>query len=70
MGHGGYVGLVNWSPDSKKIVSAAQDNVIRIFDVETGSLLCEPFLSHKNNLTALSMRSSMHSDDPEVVSGA
>ena len=64
------MGLVNWSPDSKKIVSAARDNVIRIFDFETGSLLCEPFLGHKNNLTALSMRSSLHSDDPEVVSGA
>ena len=67
-GHGGYVRLVNWSPDSKRIVTAALDNVIRIFDVETGILLCE-VIAHKNSVTALSMRTSLYSDDPEVISG-
>ena len=67
--YGGYVRLVNWSPDSKTIACASLDNVIRIFDVQTGTLLCEPLMGHNNNLTALSMRSSLHGDDPEVVSG-
>ena len=61
--------LVNWSPDSKRIVTAALDNVIRVFDVETGIPICEPLLAHKGNLTALSMRPSLYSDDPEVISG-
>ena len=68
-GHGGYARLVNWSPDSKRVVTAALDNVIRIFDVESGTLLCEPLIAHKNSVTALSMRPSLYSDDPEVVSG-
>ena len=61
--------LVNWSPDSKRNVTAALDNVIRIFDFETGILLCEPLIAHKSNLTGLSMRPSLYSDDPELVSG-
>ena len=51
------------------IISGALDNVVRIFDVETGDLLCEPLTGHKNNLTSLSFRSSPHGDEPEVVSG-
>ena len=31
VGHGGYLRCVNWSPDSKKIVTAALDNLIRVF---------------------------------------
>ena len=62
--------VVNWSPDSKRVVSGALDNIIRVFDVETGTLLCEPLTGHKGNLTALSLRSSPKSDEPEVVSGA
>jgi WD40 repeat protein len=63
------VRVVNWSPDSRMIISGALDNVVRIFDVETGDLLCEPLMGHKNNLTALSFRPSLHGDEPEVVSG-
>jgi len=63
------VRLVNWSPDSKRIITAALDNVIRIFDVETGLSLCKPLIAHKNNLTAISMRPSLYSDDPEVIFG-
>jgi WD40 repeat protein len=64
------VRVVNWSPDSKRIISGALDNAIRIFDVETGTLLCEPLTGHKNNLTALSLRPPLQGDEPEVVSGA
>jgi WD40 repeat protein len=64
------VRVVNWSPDSKRIISGALDNVIRVFDVETGTLLCEPLTGHKNNLTALSSRPSLQGGEPEVVSGA
>ena len=39
-GHGEYVRIINWSSDSKIIVSGALDNVIRVFDVETGISLC------------------------------
>jgi hypothetical protein len=46
------------------------DNVIRIFDVETGALLCEPLTGHKGNLSALSLLSSRKGDEPEAISGA
>lgn len=62
--------IVNWSSDSKMIVTGALDNVIRIFDVETGIPLCEPLMGHKDYLRSLSFRSSLHGDEPEVVSGA
>ena len=61
--------LVNWSPDSKRIVTATLDNDICIFDVETGIPLCDPLVAHKSKLTAISMRPSLYSEDPEVVSG-
>jgi WD40 repeat protein len=69
-GHGGYVRVVNWSPDSKWIISGAMDNAIRIFDVETGALLCEPLTGHKGNPSAVSLRSSRQGDEPEAISGA
>jgi WD40 repeat protein len=71
-GHGGYLRCVNWSPDSKKIVTAALDNLIRVFDVETGTLVCEPLSGHKSTLTSVSFRlfpGFSHDDEPEVVSG-
>ena len=68
-GHGGSVNLVNWSPDSKRIVTAAQENLIRIFDVETGIPLCDPLIAHQSYLAAILMRPSLHSDDLEVISG-
>ncbi|KAI0296962.1 WD40-repeat-containing domain protein [Multifurca ochricompacta] len=67
-GHGGYLRVVNWSEDSKKIVTGALDNTIRVFDVDTGTLLCEPLTGHKGSPTAVTFRSSSHSDDLEVVS--
>ena len=62
--------VVNWSPDSKWIISGAVDNVIRIFDVETGALLCEPLTGHKGNPSAVSFRSSRQGGEPEAISGA
>jgi WD40 repeat protein len=69
IGHEGYVRLVNWSPDSKRIITADEENVIRIFDLETGISPCEPLIAHKNKLTSISIRPSQSSDDPEVISG-
>lgn len=70
VGHGGYLRCVNWSPDSKKIVTAALDNLIRVFDVETGTLFCEPLSGHKSTLTSVSFRLFSNDDEPGVVSGA
>jgi WD40 repeat protein len=69
-GHGGYLRCVNWSPDSKKIVTGALDNLIRVFDVETGTLVCEPLSGHKSTLTSVSFRLFSNDDEPGVVSGA
>ena len=52
------------------IISGALDNIIRIFDVETGISLCEPMMGHKGYLSSLSFRSPLHGSEPEVVSGA
>ncbi|KAI9459860.1 hypothetical protein BJY52DRAFT_1364640 [Lactarius psammicola] len=69
-GHGGYLRCVNWSPDSKKIVTAAEDYLIRVFDVETGTLICEPLSGHKSTLTSVRFRSSSKGDEPEVLSAS
>lgn len=61
--------VVNWSPDSKMIVTGARDNTIRVFDVETGSIVCKPMTGHTSTPTMLSFRSSSLHDDFEVVSG-
>ena len=60
--------VVNWSPDSKSIVTGARDYVIRVFDVETGSLICQPLTGHSSIPTLLAFRSSSLNLD-EVVSG-
>jgi WD40 repeat protein len=71
MGHGGqYVRAVNWSPDSQRIVTAALDNRIRLFDVETGTPLGEPLTGHVNTPTVVAFRSSLLHHGLEVISGA
>ena len=69
-GHTGYLRRVNWSPDSKKIVTAALDNLVRVFDVESGTLVCEPLSGHTSTLTSVAFRSFSTGDEPEVLSGA
>lgn len=69
-GHTGYLRCVNWSADSKKVVTAALDNLVRVFDVETGTLICEPLSGHKSTLTSVAFRSFLNGDEPEVLSGA
>jgi len=68
-GHEEYVRVVNWSPDSKWIVTGAWDNTIRVFDVETGSLVCKPLIGHTSIPTMLAFHSSSLRHDLEVVSG-
>jgi WD40 repeat protein len=63
------VRVVNWSPDSKWIVTGARDNTIRVFDVETGSLVCKPLTGHTSVPSMLTLRSSSLHHDVEVVSG-
>jgi len=63
------VEIVNWSSDSKWIVTGAWDNRIRVFDVETGSLVCNPLAGHTSFLTMLAFRSSLLRHDIEAVSG-
>ena len=60
--------VVNWSSDSKWIVTGARDNTIRVFDVETGSPVCKPLTGHSSVPSMLTLRSSLH-HDVEVVSG-
>ena len=61
--------IVNWSPNSKWIVTGARDNTIRVFDVETGSLVCKPLTGHTSIPTMLTFRSCSLHHDVEVVSG-
>jgi WD40 repeat protein len=63
------VTVVNWSPDSKMIVTGSRDNTIRVFDVETGSIVCKPLTGHTSTPTMLAFRSSPLHHDLEVVSG-
>jgi WD40 repeat protein len=65
----GYARIVNWSPDSKWIVTGAWDNTICVFDVETGSLVCKPLTGHTRTPTMLAFRSSLLHHDIEAVSG-
>jgi WD40 repeat protein len=68
-GHRGYVRVVKWSPDSKWIATGARDNTIRVFDVETSSLVCKPLMGHTSIPTMITFRSSSLHNDVEVVSG-
>ena len=68
-GHRDYVKVVNWSSDSKGIVTGADDNTIRVFDVETGSLICKPLTGHTSIPTMLTFRSLLLNHGVEVVSG-
>ena len=61
--------VVNWSPDSRWIVTGARDNMIRVFDIETGSIVCKPLTGHTNTPTMLAFRPSSVQRDLEVVSG-
>jgi len=51
------VRVVNWSPDSKWIVTGARDNTIRVLDVDTGSLVCKPLTGHTSIPSMLTFRS-------------
>lgn len=61
--------VVNWSPDSKWIVTGARDNTIRVFDVETGSLVCKPLTGHTSIPTLLTFRPCSLHHGVEAVSG-
>jgi hypothetical protein len=43
--------------------------MIRVFDVETGSLVCKPLTGHTSIPTMLAFRSSLLHHDMEAVSG-
>jgi WD40 repeat protein len=64
--------VINWSSDSRRIVTGALDNTIRVFDVETGSLVCGPLTGHTEAPIVLAFgSSSLHNDiDSVVISGA
>ena len=68
VGHGVFVRVITWSPDSKWIITGARDNTIRVFDVETGSLTCKPLTGHTSIPTMLAFRSFLLHDIVEVVS--
>jgi WD40 repeat protein len=64
------VRIVNWSPDSKWIVTGASDNTIRVFDVETGALVCKPLAGRSTDIpTMVAFRSSSLHQGIEAVSG-
>jgi WD40 repeat protein len=70
--HVRYPIAINWSSDSRRIVTGALDNTIRVFDVETGSLVCKPLTGSTDAPIALAFGSSSlhHDTDSEVISGS
>lgn len=63
-----YGSVVYWSPDSKKILIGAWDNTIRVFDVETGTMVYKPLIGHTRIPIMLAIHSSPH-HDLKIVSG-
>ena len=61
---------ISWSSDSQRVVTGSLDNAIRVFDVETGALVCEPLTGHADTLTAVAFFPSSPHHDEEVLSGA
>src|SRR4051812_5194391 len=39
-GHTAAIGNIAWSPDGRRLASPSQDGTIRIWDCQTGTLLC------------------------------
>jgi WD40 repeat protein len=67
-GHQRYVRGVGWSPDSKRIVTWAEDNAIRIFDVETGSIILKHQMDQASDVFRLDFSPSSLHHDIEVAS--
>ncbi len=65
-GHGEGVCSVTFSLDGKKVVSGSWDKTIRLWDVETGQAIGEPWQGHNDSVLSL----AFSSDGKKVVSGS
>ena len=65
-GHRHQVNSVSFSPDGTKIVSASEDNTIRIWDVKTGKQIGEPLTGHTRAVNS----ASFSPDGTKIVSAS
>ncbi len=65
-GHASAVLCVSYSPNGTRIVTGSGDNTIRIWDAESGAVVCGPIMGHR-----ASVRSIAHSPDGRrIISGS
>ena len=69
-GHTSFVSSVAISPDSKRIVSGAFDNTIRIWDMETGKHIGEPLTGHEGDIIVGVSSVAISPDGKRIVSGS
>ncbi|KAJ7093766.1 WD40-repeat-containing domain protein [Mycena epipterygia] len=65
-GHDNGVYSVDFSPDGSRIASGSADNMVRVWDVETGVLVAGPFEGHTNDVRSV----HFSSDGTRIVSGS
>ncbi|CAG7849701.1 SubName: Full=Related to archipelago beta form (F-box-WD40 repeat protein) {ECO:0000313/EMBL:CCA74347.1}, partial [Serendipita indica DSM 11827] len=65
-GHTKDVNAIAFSPDGSRIVSASDDNTIRLWDAETGQSLGEPLRGHTSSVSAV----AFSPDGSRIVSGS
>ncbi|TDL20643.1 hypothetical protein BD410DRAFT_871159, partial [Rickenella mellea] len=65
-GHNDIITSVAFSPDSKYIASGSLDKTIRVWDTETGMVICGPLKGHTHHIISLAFSSS----GKHIVSGS
>jgi WD40 repeat protein len=45
-GHDSYIDCVHISTDGTRLVSGSEDRTVRVWDAETGLMMCDPFTLH------------------------
>ena len=65
-GHKNSVNSVAFSPDRTKIVSGSDDQTVRVWDAESGSIIPSPLLGHTSSVNSV----AFSPDGTKIVSGS
>src|SRR5258706_3127520 len=52
-GHTETVASVSYSPNGTRVITGSYDNTIRIWDAESGAVICEPLTGHTGSVSSV-----------------